>query len=223
MKLSQLFLFLGVFWVYAYGRLGLRRIGLKTWELALAVGFLVLLVLQGWVANQLWLTNFNAFPPPFTLFFLYIWIFPLALGLSRFGREIAERSSFRFLIGFHAFRILAEATIHFGWEEGFAPIQLSLHGYNFDILTGVGACIFLIWPKAATHRSWIWAWNVLGIAALLNIGFIAMTSMPTPLRLFMSEPDNRWVAYFPYIFLPGILVVAAVFGHVLITRKLLKP
>ena len=50
------------------------------------------------------------------------------------------------------------------------------------------------------------------MAALLNIGFIAMTSMPTPLRLFMSEPDNRWVAYFPYIYLPGILVVTAVYA-----------
>lgn len=46
--------------------------------------------------------------------------------------------------------------------------------------------------------------------------------MPTPLRLFMNEPSNIWVTGSPYVLLPGVLVVAAITGHLLVFRLLAR-
>jgi hypothetical protein len=42
-------------------------------------------------------------------------------------------------------------------------------------------------------------------------------------RLFGDDPRhvNTWVLYFPYVWLPAVLVVIALAGHVVITRALL--
>jgi len=37
------------------------------------------------------------------------------------------------------------------------------------------------------------------------------------------EPSNTWVAFFPYVWLPSILVTAALLGHIVVFRKLRKP
>jgi hypothetical protein len=41
-------------------------------------------------------------------------------------------------------------------------------------------------------------------------------------RLFGDAPGhvNTWVLYFPYVWLPAVLVTIAVAGHIVITRKL---
>ena len=31
---------------------------------------------------------------------------------------------------------------------------------------------------------------------------------------------NAWVAYLPFVYLPGVMVAAALVGHVLVIRKL---
>jgi len=125
-------------------------------------------------------------------------------------------------VGFQGFRLLAELVIYFAWEAGIAPIQLSFHGYNFDILVALAALNIAFIPKLHQNLKVVWAWNIFGILSLLNIAFIAATSMSTPLLLFMQDPDNTWVIYPPFILLPGVLVVAAILGHALLTQKLLK-
>jgi hypothetical protein len=36
------------------------------------------------------------------------------------------------------------------------------------------------------------------------------------------RPDNTWVASFPYVWLPAILVTAALLGHIIIFRRLAR-
>lgn len=64
------------------------------------------------------------------------------------------------------------------------------------------------------------AWNAMALVFLLVIAFIAITSFPTPLRVFTEEPSNLWVTRLPYTLLPGVLVTAALTGQILIFRKL---
>jgi hypothetical protein len=49
---------------------------------------------------------------------------------------------------------------------------------------------------------------------------IAILSMPTSFRYFMNEPANTIVAQFPFIYLPGVLVVLAFAFHVFSLRQL---
>ena len=57
---------------------------------------------------------------------------------------------------------------------------------------------------------------------MLFRSFIAIASSPM-VGLWGGPPHvNTWVLFVPYVWLPVILVTAAVFGHIVITRALLS-
>jgi hypothetical protein len=91
-------------------------------------------------------------------------------------------------------------------------------GMNFDIITGVTALAIAPFVGRIS-RGWLLAWNCLGLGLLLWAIAIATVSFPTSLQLL--HPDNTWIARFPYIWLPAVLVPSALFGHIAIFRKLL--
>jgi hypothetical protein len=104
------------------------------------------------------------------------------------------------------------------------PPELSYSGYNFDILTGAGALLLWSVMRAGVRvPPWVlWAWNIWGCWCLAAIAAIAITTSPM-VRLFGDDPRhvNTWVLFFPYVWLPAVLVTIAVAGHVVITRSLL--
>ena len=63
------------------------------------------------------------------------------------------------------------------------------------------------------------AWNILGAVLLINI--IAVAAAATPLfAAFGPEALNTFVAHPPFVWLPAVLVLTAVTGHLMITRAL---
>jgi hypothetical protein len=62
---------------------------------------------------------------------------------------------------------------------------------------------------------------VFGLALLINVMTIAILSTPL-FRWYGSDPSrlNTFVTYPPYVWLPAILVTAALAGHLLVWRKL---
>ena len=69
----------------------------------------------------------------------------------------------------------------------------------------------------------IWIWNLWGFACLAVIVGVAVLSSPM-VRFFGEEPRhlNTWVLFFPYVWLPVVLVTIAVSGHIVVTRALLE-
>jgi hypothetical protein len=69
----------------------------------------------------------------------------------------------------------------------------------------------------------IWIWNVWGWWSLGMITFIAVATSPM-VHLFGTDPShlNTWVLYFPYVWLPAVLVTIALAGHIVVTRALLR-
>ena len=65
-------------------------------------------------------------------------------------------------------------------------------------------------------------WNVLGTALLATIVAIVILSAPLPIRVFTEGPTNVWVTRFPGVWLPAVLVQAALLGHLLVFRKLAR-
>lgn len=200
-----------------------RRDGYRALILSAAV-FTVMAV-SSFAAWSGILAQFNSFPPPMLLMIASVSVMSFAIGLSRFGRDAAAELSFAALIGLQAFRFPLELVMHHASNVGIMPVQLSYSGYNFDIVTGVGALLIFAVLKSgrSVSRSVLWAWNVWGCWSLLVIAFIAITTSPV-VRLFGDDPRNlnTWVLYFPYVWLPVVLVTIAIAGHVVSTRKLLK-
>jgi hypothetical protein len=65
-------------------------------------------------------------------------------------------------------------------------------------------------------------WNALGIVTLAGIVGIAIASTPG-VHAYGTDPAelNTFVAYVPFVWLPTVLVVGAIVGHIVVTRRLL--
>jgi hypothetical protein len=163
-----------------------------------------------------------SFSPPTVLAVLLAgFVLSIAFALSRTGRKLATTLPLWLLVGFQAFRLPLELLMHRAYEEGVMPVQMSYSGLNFDIITGATALVLGI-ALAMRHVPLVWvrAWNALGVLLLLNVLSIALLSAPIPIRVFMNEPANVWITRFPFVWLPAILVQAAIIGHVLVIHRL---
>jgi hypothetical protein len=148
-------------------------------------------------------------------------VLSIGLALSPVGRRIAIGLPIAALVGYQSFRIIVELLLHRAYVEGLMPVQMSYSGRNFDIVTGITALALAVWLATGTRsRGLVLAWNTLGVVLLANILIVALLSAPTPFRAFMNEPANVWVTRAPWVWLPTVMVFAAVFGHVVVYRRL---
>jgi hypothetical protein len=191
--------------------------------LAGALVVTVWLALPGVLAARGVLGDFSRMPPPFMLMMLALLAATVALAFSPLGTRLVEHAPVHALIGYQVFRVPLEFWLHAMHEQGAIPEQMTWSGLNFDVVAGITALAVasMAWRGQASRR-WIAGWNWLGFALLLNIAWIAVTSLPTPLRIFTSEPALTLPATFPYVWLPAFLVQSALFGHVLVWRWLAR-
>ncbi|TAK14491.1 MAG: hypothetical protein EPO35_09375 [Acidobacteria bacterium] len=180
------------------------------------------LALFGLVAQSGALQRFDRFPPPMAIMIVGVLIVSVAIGASSFGRN-AMAMPLVSLIGLQAFRLPLELLMHRGVALGIVPVELSYTGYNFDIVTGIGAAaIALALSRGiAVPRRVIWLWNVYGLACLAVIVVVAVLGSPMVHR-FGTDPRhvNTWVLFVPYVLVPTTLVVTALSAHLVITRAL---
>lgn len=180
------------------------------------------LILTGGLASSGLLAHFEGFPPPLLKVVLPTLIATVLLCSSSLATEWINRWSLAGLVGFQAFRLPLECVMHQAYQEGVMPPQMTFTGRNFDILTGTLAIPLALWlAHNRPPTALVWGWNLLGLGLLINVVGVAVLSMPGPMRLFVDQPVNLWVAYFPFVWLPTVLVPLALAGHILIARKLL--
>ncbi|WP_437681937.1 hypothetical protein [Sorangium sp. So ce131] len=168
------------------------------------------------------LARFDLRPPPMALMFAVVMAGGLSLGLSPLGRRFALGLPLAALVGAQAFRFPLELLMHRAAAEGVMPAEMSYSGLNLDILTGASALVLA--PLIALRRVPLWvaaAWNALGIVLLSVIAAVAVLSSPM-VRAFGDDPGhvNTWVCYPPFVWLPAVMVMAALFGHVVVARRL---
>jgi hypothetical protein len=170
------------------------------------------------------LVDFNRMPPPFLLFLVALVVVAVVLSSTPWGRAVAEKSSFRLLVGLQAFRLLPEIFLAVAASEGVMPPQMAWHGRNPDLLTAIIAVVLAaLWPRLRCPRLWAGAFTALGLGLLANVVVVAVLSAPTPFRIYLNEPSSALVTTFPYIWLPGIHVYTALLLHALTLRKLGLP
>jgi len=165
--------------------------------------------------------RFDGRPP--TMPFLVVAIVALGVGLaaSRVGRRLALGLPLALLVGAQGFRVGVELLLHRAYVEGLAPVQMTWEGRNLDIVTGVTALLLGAWLARRPAPAWVvYGWNGLGLLLLVNVVGVAWLSTPTPLRRFWNEPANVWIARAPWVWLPAVMVLAALLGHGLVHRRL---
>ena len=124
---------------------------------------------------------------------------------------------------FNPFRIPMEIFLWLGFIAGFVPPQMTFEWLNFDIIVGITALMggFTFFGRGRYRRFEAIIWNIFGILLLANIVLIAFLSAPFPFRVFMNEPANTMVAYFPFIWIPGFIVPFALAMHLFSLKQLI--
>jgi hypothetical protein len=173
------------------------------------------------VASTGLIADFDRWPPPMVLMFLTVLSLSTAIAFTRYGTRFVDGLPLWILVAGQAFRLPLEWLMHRAADEGVMPPQMSYSGWNFDILTGLTAIpvAFLLARGFRHARAITIVWNVLGSVLLMNILTVAMLSTPL-VAAFGAERTNTWIAYPPYIWLPTMMVVCAITGHLVIFRKL---
>jgi hypothetical protein len=205
--------------VVALGTLGLaqaaRRAGLpKTLAPSIAAGLCLWLGATAALAQSGFLSDWTAFPPRWPLLPLTALGMFVLLGWTRtFRRLLTEVPSWQ-PVALQTFRLGVELAFWRLHVEGFAPVQVTFEGRNFDVLIGLTAPVVAI----GIATGWVGpritvAWNLLGLAMLFNaIGTVA-TSTPGPLHLDWPGEPFTAIATWPVIWIPAFLAPAAIFLH----------
>jgi hypothetical protein len=159
--------------------------------------------------------------PPLLMPLLFVTLgLTAAAALGRIGRDVAGATPVAWLVGLQVFRLPLELIMHRAAAEGLMPVQMSYSGWNFDIVSGALALpVAVLGAFGFAPRGLILIWNLLGSVTLTVIVGVAIASLPM-FAAFGPDRLNTWIANPPYIWLPGVLVPSALFGHMVIWRAL---
>lgn len=157
--------------------------------------------------------------PAFPLLFLLMNGGALAFGLSGFGKRLALGTPIWAWVALQSFRLPLELVLHSWAGQGTIPHTMTWTGQNWDIVTGIVSLICA--PFAVKSRLAAWVANVVGIALLANVARVAVMSSPLPFA-WGQQPPLLLAMYFPYALIIPLCVGAALAGHVVLTRALLR-
>jgi hypothetical protein len=176
-------------------------------------------------------------PPPFMPLVLSCVVLASIAARSGVGARMAERLPLWALVGSQAFRFPLELVMRRAADEGTMPVEMSFGGYNFDVITGVSALLLatVLFASRATvplrsdsanvagservALTAIAIWNVVGVVLLTVIVGVAIAALPW-FAAFGPTHVNEWVLHFPFVWLACVLVPAALFGHLVVFRRL---
>ena len=144
----------------------------------------------------------------------------LAIGVA--ASPVGERLShlpIAMLVGFQGFRLPLEITLHGFAAQDVVPDAMTWTGQNLDVITGVLAILLI--PLAKRSKWLVLAFEVIGVALLLNVFRVVAMNIPgSPIAVDTGDVPMLIAAYTPINWIVGVCVFAAITGHVVIGRWL---
>jgi multisubunit Na+/H+ antiporter MnhC subunit len=181
----------------------------------LSLTFLILLVVHGAASLSGFFMVTNTLPPRFVLAPLPTTLILLAIVFF-FARKSFSISTLQTLTLLHIIRVPVELCLHWLYQSGQIPQLMTFEGRNFDILSGLTAPFVAAWAFRGekANKPVLIIWNLLALGLLINIVAHAILSLETPFQQLAFDQPNRAVLYFPFIWLPAIVVPIVFVSHV---------
>lgn len=139
-----------------------------------------------------------------------------------FRRRFVEKLPLKVLTLLHVVRVPVEIVLLWLFQNRLIPQSMTFEGRNFDILSGLTAPLVLLlaFRGGRVNRALLIGWNLAALALLFNVVDTAILSFPFPGQTAPVEETNRAVLYFPYVWLPTIVVPIVFFAHLASLWKL---
>ena len=196
----------------------------------LAYGVTIVLVTWIIIQNLLSLSGFYLASfalPPRALLILLPPILAMIIFFVFFSRSSYFQSvSLKTLTHIQLFRLPLEVFVLSSLAlAGYVPDIMTYYGRNFDVIVGITAPImaYFYFNKQALSWKALLVWNIVSLLLLFNVTSHAVLAMPYPdIQVFAFEQPNIGVFYFPYIWLPALLVQVAYFCQIASIIKLIR-
>jgi hypothetical protein len=180
------------------------------------------LIVTGFLAIDGFYGQFEAFPPRVVSFAVLPAVLLVAVYFAFFRADFVERLSLKTLTLLHVIRIPVEVVLLWLFQAGLVPQVMTFEGRNLDILSGLTAPLiyWLAFRGERPNRGLLIGWNLAALVLLFNIVITAVLSFPSPMQRFGFDQPNIGVTYFPFIWLPAIIVPIVFFAHLAALWKL---
>ena len=142
----------------------------------------------------------------------------IGIGLSPWGGKFASLPAWM-LIAFQSFRFPLEIVLHMWAKTGTVPQTMTFTGQNYDIISGLLA-ILVVFPAFRSSK-FLKIVNLIGIILLANVMRVVIMSSPFPFAWDLDRPIQL-IFFMPYALIGFVCVWAAILGHVIATRSLIK-
>lgn len=189
---------------------------------ASVLGFWVLM--QSGLAFSGFYQDTQSFPPRMGLAILPAILLIAGLFIHPKGRTYLSSLNLKTLLLLHALRIPVEWCLFDLFHQGYVPQIMTFEGRNFDIVSGILALVLWLWQfrNGGISRSIQIAFNVLGLALLLNIMVLGILSTPTEFQQFGFEQPNEAVLVYPFVLLPALVVPLVLLSHLTALWRLFR-
>ena len=186
-------------------------------------GILIWMGIAGVLGATGFYQKLGTFPPRFILLLPPSILFVLLLFTNKKSKKFIDSLSLKHLTILHIVRIPVEITLYYIFLSGLIPDLMTFDGYNFDILSGITAPImyYLVFVKKTMGRKGLLIWNIICLGLLINILVIAVLSAQTPFQQLAFDQPNIGVTYFPFVWLPAVIVPIVLFSHLASIRQLI--
>ena len=185
---------------------------------------IIWLAIQSVISLSGFYTITNVMPPRFSLLLIPPVILIISLFLSKTGKQYIDTANIKILTLVHVIRIPVELVLYWLYLQKTIPEIMTYEGQNFDIICGISAPIiyYFGYVKKILNSKVLLAWNIACMLLLLNIVITALLSAPFPIQKFAFNQPNIALLYFPFTWLPGLVVPIVLFAHVASVTQLLK-
>lgn len=182
------------------------------------------MTIQGIIGQTEFLKQTDEIPPRLALMVAPTLLLIIFLFITNKGRNFIDNLNLKTLTILHSVRVPVELVLLWLSIYHYVPQIMTFEGKNFDILSGISAPIiyYLVFMRSTMKKSILLFWNFFCLGLLFNIIIIAVLSAPFPFQQFGMDQPNIAVLYFPFSWLPTVVVPIVLLSHLASIRQLLK-
>ena len=186
---------------------------------------LVWLIIQGLLSYFGFYLDSMGTPPRFIAAVLPPLVLIIIVLSTKRGTIFTRTMRLKTLHLLHIVRIPVEICLYLLSVNKAVPELMTFEGNNLDIAVGITAPVLYFTcfkRREVRSKNLLLAWNIIGLVFLGSIMINGLLSAHTIFQSLAFEQPNIAIMYFPFVWLPGFIVMAALFSHLVMIKRLLS-
>lgn len=162
-------------------------------------------------------------PPRFAVIILPPLLSVITIFNTAKGNAFINSLNIKTLTLLHSVRILVEIVLFWLFLHKAMPQLMTFEGRNFDIVSGLSApVIYYGFIKNKISTKALLLWNIVCLLILAVAVTNAILSAPSVFQQFAFDQPTVAILYFPFVWLPAVVVPLVYFSHLVAIKRLLK-